>query len=161
MKNVLLSAAVISFLYSCNSNTPTSEPDDPAEVAKIMIPQSSCFASASGKDTILLKIEVFPNVVTGILKYQIEGKDRNDGTIEGKLEGNKIFADYTFSSEGKISVREVAFLINEGIATEGFGDMEEKNGKMVFKNKESIEFSKGLELDQIDCVENDDKFQIK
>lgn len=125
-----------------------------------MIPKSGCYASFSGKDTILLKTEVFPNVVTGILKYQVWEKDKNEGTIEGKLSGDTLFANYTFTSEGQTSVREVAFLFNDHQAIEGFGDMEEQNGKMVFTDKSRINFSKGTKLSPIDCVENDSLFRL-
>ena len=125
-----------------------------------MIPKSGCYASFSGKDTILLKIEVFPNVVTGILKYQVWEKDKNEGTIEGKLSGDTLFANYTFTSEGQTSVREVAFLLNNHQAIEGFGDMEEKNRKMIFTDKSQINFSKGAKLSPIDCAENDSLFRL-
>lgn len=126
-----------------------------------MIPKSGCYESISGKDTILLKIEKFPNVVTGVLKYNFYQKDKNAGTIEGKFEGDKLFALYTYKSEGNPSVREVAFLFKNNTVIEGFGELEEKNGILTFKNKESILFSKGIRFSIIDCVENENKFQLK
>lgn len=160
-KSLLLFSSIAALLISCGTSN-NSEPTaiDSGEVAKVMIPQSSCFASFSGKDTILLKLEVFPNVVTGVLKYQIWEKDKNEGTIDGKLEGNQVIAEYSFSSEGKTSIREVAFLIDGDTVTEGFGEMTENNGKMVFKNRASIDFTKGIRLTKIDCVENDSKFRL-
>ncbi len=160
MNNIFLGAAVMFFLISCTSNKPQSAQTNADEGAEIMIPESGCFALLTDKDTILLKIEVFPNVVTGVLKYQLSEKDKNEGTIEGRLEGNTVFADYTFYSEGVTSVREVAFLLNGDHVMEGFGDMEEHDGKMVFKDKARIDFSTGIRLTQIDCVENDEKFRM-
>lgn len=125
-----------------------------------MIPENSCFVSVIKQDTVWLKIEFFPNVVTGILKYNFWEKDDNAGTVEGKLMGNKIFADYTYTAEGKTTVREVAFLLDGNTVTEGFGDMKEENGKMIFKDKDKINFSGGLVFTGIDCVENDNKFRI-
>lgn len=160
MRNIFLSMSILVFFISCTSNNTKSEQKNTNEAAHIMIPKSGCYAFYSATDTILLKVEVFPNVVTGILKYQISEKDKNEGTIEGKLDGNKLFADYTFSSEGKLSVREVAFLLNEDDVTEGFGEVKDDNGKMVFINKADIDFSKGIKLTKIDCVENDIQFRI-
>ncbi len=168
MKHNLFLAAIILFLASCDNNKKQEsseqknkqEQKKDDEVAHIMIPESGCYAHYSSGDTILLKIEVFPNVVTGVLKYQLSGKDKNEGTIEGKLDGNKLFVDYTFASEGKTSVREVAFLLNGDEATEGFAEVESANGKMIFKNKADIDFSNGIKFTKIDCVENDEKFRI-
>lgn len=161
MKNILLIIGLGLLAFSCNSTKQANQRKTTTDSLKIMIPKSNCFNSVIGKDTIWLKLEVFPNVVTGILKYEFSEKDNNIGTIEGKLEGNKIFADYTFISEGKESVRSVAFLLNGDTVIEGFGEMIEVDGKLTFKNKDEIDFSKGIEFNPIDCVEYHDKFSIK
>jgi len=121
---------------------------------KIMIPASSCYSSATGKDSVHLKVEVFPNVVTGNLSYNFYEKDSNKGEFEGKLYGDTLLADYTFMSEGKQSIRQVIFLIKDGNAIEGYGNMEEKNGKMVFVNQKEISFGKGLVLKKVPCGEH-------
>lgn len=159
IQKFLFAVAITTLLFSCGSNKATSENKDTTESAQIMIPKSSCYALMSAEDTVLLKLEVFPNVVTGILKYHLSGKDKNEGTIEGRTDGNKIFADYTFSSEGITSVRQVAFLVSEGEVIEGFGEMKDQSGRMVFVNSSAIDFSGGLELKEVNCVENDSLFR--
>ncbi|WP_143019702.1 hypothetical protein [Niabella drilacis] len=119
----------------------------------VMIPAATCYTSQSGRDTFFLKTEVFPNVVTGTLSYHFYEKDKNQGTIEGRLSGDTLIADYTFVSEGKSSLREVAFLLGDSTATEGYGPMEEKNGKLAFKNRDSISFTGGR-LHKTSCIEN-------
>ncbi len=57
-------------------------------------------------------------------------------------------------SEGKESVRQVIFLIKDNIAVEGYGNMEENNGKMIFKNQKEIVFGKGLILKKVECGEH-------
>lgn len=160
MRKIILFTALSFMFFSCNKKETKQKENISTETQKIMIPKSNCFASLSDKDSIWLKIEVFPNVTTGILKYQIFEKDKNTGTLEGTFEGNKLFADYTFTSEGVESVREVAFIINDDTAIEGFGEMEEVNGKMVFKDKSNIDFSKGIKFSQINCVDNDIQFHV-
>ena len=54
-------------------------------------------------------------------------------------------------SEGTQSVRQVVFLIKGETAIEGYGDIEEKDGKMVFKNLSSVVFGKGVILKKEDC----------
>lgn len=167
--------AVLLFLASCNNATKNDQSNSPmanldstedaqdttGEMFHVMIPQSGCYSSYAGKDTFLLKTEVFPNVVTGILKYRFYEKDKSEGTIEGKFQGNKLIADYTFSSEGEISHRQVAFLFTDGQAIEGYGEVIEKDGKMVFKDTAAIDFSQGMKFNSIDCAENDQKFHLK
>ena len=104
-----------------------------------------------GKDTVMLTVEKFPNVVTGRLTYKIYQKDSNKGDFEGVMKGDTLIADYKFMSEGKESVRHIAFLIKDSVATEGYADMEEKEGKMVFKIISKLDFSKGMKLQQIAC----------
>ncbi len=156
---LIISLAAIS-AASCNNETKQStetttiaDTSKPVE-NKIMIPVSSCYSTTTGKDSVHLKVEVFPNVVTGNLFYQFHEKDRNKGELEGQLHGDTLIADYKFMSEGKESVRQVIFLIKDNIAVEGYGNMEEKNGKMIFKNQKEIVFGKGLILKKVECGEH-------
>lgn len=160
MKNLILAFAIGLFLFSCTSNNSKTASNHAEEHATIMIPETSCYAYVSNKDTFLLKLEVFPNVVTGVLKYNFFEKDKSQGTIDGKLVGDTIFADYTFTSEGTESIREVAFLLTGNNVTEGFGEMTEQNRKMIFKDPENINFTNGIQFNPVDCVENDIKFQL-
>jgi hypothetical protein len=154
---LFLSVAVVA-VAACNepqqSTTKNGLSDTSKAVEnKIMIPSSSCYSTTTGKDSVHLKVEVFPNVVTGNLSYQFYQKDSNKGEFEGRLHGDTLLADYTFMSEGKRSIRQVAFLIKDGIAVEGYGNMEEKNGKLIFKNQQEIVFGKGLKLEKVPCGE--------
>lgn len=154
---VLFVATIIT--ASCNNEpkkstevTTTADTSTPVE-NKIMIPSSTCYSSTNGKDTFKLKVEVFPNVVTGKLSYQFYEKDSNKGEFDGQLHGDTLLADYKFMSEGKLSVRQVIFLIKDNVATEGYGNMEAKEGKMVFKNVKDVTFGKGLTLNKVECGE--------
>ena len=153
---VLLSAF---FIVSCNNeskeegSTTTSATDTvkTEPEMKVQIPNMSCYTYVSGKDTIKLKLEKFPNVVTGTLAYLFFEKDKNKGTIDGVMRGDTLVADYTFMSEGKSSVRQVAFIIKDTIVTEGYGTQEEKDGKMAFKYLSAVDFSKGSKLQRVSC----------
>lgn len=146
-------------ILSCNNQqentteetTATSADTANTPAATIQIPDKLCYASMKGKDTVMLTVEKFPNVVTGRLAYKLYQKDSNKGDFEGVMNGDTLIADYKFMSEGKESVRQVAFLIKDSIATEGYADMEEKEGKMVFKTTVKLNFLKGMKLQQIAC----------
>ena len=151
--------AALLALIACNespSSGNTSNTDSVTVAADtgrmtIQIPKSTCYRYATASDTITLKVEKFPNVVTGLLNYTLKEKDRNHGEIDGVLHGDTLVADYSFMSEGTRSVRQVVFLIKDDVATEGYGAMSEKDGKMVFDNINSVDFSKGNRLNKVDC----------
>ncbi len=146
---------LLFFAFACNNvrkHTSTSHTDTAkVDEMSIMIPTQTCYISSIGKDTIVLKTERFPNVVTGILEYRFYEKDQSKGEFDGKMNGDTLIADYTFSSEGTKSVRQVAFLLQGELALEGFGEMEEKNGKMVFKDINKIKFDGTLKLYKTEC----------
>ena len=158
MKTFFIPAIVSAVFCACNNDSkqtsteistedsPKSEPE-----MKIQIPNMSCYAYVSGKDTIKLKLEKFPNVVTGMLAYLFNEKDKSRGTIDGVMRGDTLVADYTFMSEGKSSVRQVVFMVKDSIVTEGYGSQEEKNGKMIFKDLGKVDFISGSKLQRIQC----------
>lgn len=142
------------FAFACNNNESkqiSTADTIKTEEVKVMIPQQTCYIGSLGQDTVTLKIERFPNVVTGLLEYRFNEKDHNKGEFEGKLKGDTLVADYTFSSEGTKSVRQVIFLLQDDTAIEGYGEMEEKNGKLVFKNLNEIKFDGILKLYRTEC----------
>lgn len=151
---LVLAFTAITF-FSCNNEPKEVAPatkDSTATVEnKIMIPASSCYASTGSKDSIQLKLEVFEHVVTGNLLYKLYQKDSNKGNFEGKLSGDTLLADYTFMSEGVSSVRQVIFLIKDTVAIEGYGNMEQKNGKTVFTDLSTISFDKSIPLHKKAC----------
>ena len=158
MKNFLFIFFVTILLVGCN-NSPSnnkeqlSEPLDVSATDKNEdIAAPSCYLFATDRDTVYLKIN--PSVdgkVTGDLSYLFFERDGNVGHIEGEIKGDTLFAEYTFMSEGLSSVREVAFLIGENQVMEGYGDVEEQDGKMVFWHRDSLDFSNGLIMPKVPC----------
>ncbi len=110
-----------------------------------------CYVSMNSKDTVFLKLNIFADSVTGNLSYKLFEKDSNKGNFAGKLNGDTLIADYTFMSEGSESIRQVAFLIQNDIAAEGYGDVQEENENISFKNIHNIDFSKGIKLHKTEC----------
>ncbi|MEJ7822336.1 MAG: hypothetical protein WKF85_08445 [Chitinophagaceae bacterium] len=153
----LLLFFAITLSVSCNNNSDQEKTSsiaiDSAKTVenKIQIPVSTCYASISKKDTVRLKVEVFENGITGSLIYRLHQKDSNSGEFEGQMKGDTLVADYKFMSEGTQSVRQVIFLVKDSIAREGYGNMEEKNGKMVFKNVKEVVFGNGMILKREAC----------
>ena len=137
----------IIFIASCKSKP--GEADiikDTTPVVKANISLMQCYSRIQKRDTITLKLRTTDSLVDGNLDYKIYQKDQNKGEIKGIVKGDTILADYTFLSEGTTSVREVIFLKKGTNLVEGFGDVEEINGKMVFKKDGKLSFNDNMTL---------------
>lgn len=153
---------VLVAIASCNqaSEPKTIKQDSVAsEEVKIMVPEGGCYAYMKNGDSIWLKVEIFPNVATGVLTYQLSGKDKNVGTFDGRLQGDTLVADYTFRSEGKVTVRQIIFKLSAAQAREAYGKMRDYEGKMIYDDLSAINFTKGLALDSVSCIDHDHWFR--
>jgi hypothetical protein len=153
--SVLAITALLVLQTACNnpvdsSNTDSSSKDSTSPA--VTAPAPLCYAFVSATDTVQLKLLIQTDQsVSGELHYQLGGKDSNHGSIQGTMKGDTILADYKFMSEGTESTRQMVFLKTDSIVTEGYGPMEEVNGKMQFTKGSSQDFSKGLKLVLTDC----------
>ena len=66
--------------------------------------------------------------------------------------GDTLFADYTFSSEGQSSVREIVMIKKGNDLIEGFGNVEENDGKTKFTDRSKLKFKKGLVFKKVNCL---------
>lgn len=114
------------------------------------VPDTRCYAWRSGRDTVWLKVNFADTIATGELVYDFFEKDRNQGTIDGRLAGDTLLADYTFRSEGATSIRQVAFIISDTSALEGYGPVNEKNGRQFFRELKKLKFA-GIGLKREPC----------
>lgn len=113
---------------------------------------TECYSFTNDKDSITLKLILKDSFVTGNLNYNFFEKDRNTGSIEGRLTGDTIIAEYSFMSEGLQSAREVAFLRKGNNLLEGFGGVQDINGKTVFKDRATLVFDTVNVLTKADCL---------
>ena len=154
--NILYTMILYTLLFACGNKNETSavNQDKTEDIEnKIFVPVTTCYMGAMGKDTFQLTVAVKENEVTGNLAYLFHEKDRQKGTLDGYMAGDTLLANYTFNSEGQTSVRQVAFLLKDEKAIEGYGDVEEKDGAMVFKDVKSLQFGQGLNLTKVPCVQ--------
>jgi hypothetical protein len=112
---------------------------------------AGCYGYTKGRDTVMMSMQIRGKEVSGDLTYKLFEKDHNVGSIAGELIGDTVLVDYTFNSEGSKSVRQVAFLKRGDQLTEGYGDVEEQNGKMVFKDRSKLKFSSMIVLNKDSC----------
>lgn len=113
---------------------------------------SDCYVYKTERDSAFLRIDILDNdMAAGALSYVLFEKDRNLGAFVGTMQGDKIFAHYTFSSEGTQSIREVAFLKKGEGWIEGFGEIKDSAGIMIFKDRSKVDFEKGLYFKPAEC----------
>lgn len=113
---------------------------------------SHCYIYKTKKDSALLRVDILEDdMLVGKLSYAFFEKDRNDGQLTGVMQGDKIFAHYTFNSEGTKSTREVAFLKKGEGWVEGFGEVKDSAGILIFKDRSKLDFEKGLYFEPVEC----------
>jgi hypothetical protein len=111
-----------------------------------------CYQMILKRDTATLELDLKDSTVTGTLQYRWFEKDRNEGTLRGILREDAIHADYSFQSEGGTTVREVVFRIGEdGSLQEGFGDLVPRQGKLVFADKQALQYQVSHPFLSIPC----------
>lgn len=160
-KYLLIFTAIATILVSsCKNETKkeefevTSPEESDIMESDVNSPEIACYRYISKKDTVLLQMEKMNDEVAGTLSYNYFEKDKNDGTFEGKMMGDTLLGNYTFKSEGAVSVREVLFLKKGNMLVEGFGEVEEINGKIKFKNNTKFTYNDAMPLEAINCDEN-------
>lgn len=150
--NYLL-ATVIILLAACQNQT--TELNNNNEIALdtnvVNVSDVQCYAYIKNRDTANLNFTTTNGIIVGELAYKLYEKDSNKGMVEGEMKGDTLLLDYTFNSEGKESERQVIFIKKGNQLFEGFGDMEEKNGKFVFKDVPNLKFKGGIIFNKIDC----------
>lgn len=145
----LAAIAGVLLLAACNSN-PTQNTALDTKKSEEDSTFNICYSSVVKKDTVLLNAHMSGDSVMGSLGYKLYEKDQNNGSLLGKMYGDTLRGMYTFMSEGQESVREVIFIKQDSLLIEGYGPLEEKNGKTVFKNPQEVKF-KGIVLAKAPC----------
>jgi hypothetical protein len=111
----------------------------------------TCYQYIKNNDTIILRTVKVSNFITGMLEYNLFGKDKNQGTILGQMKGDLLVADYTFISKGIQFVRQVVFKKMGNSFVEGYGGIDNINGKDYFKNIDSLKFKESMVLTAFGC----------
>lgn len=144
---------LIALFNACTSNgtNQTTSNSKALDTDIVAGTQQYCYSYIKDRDTAKITLMSSGPITTGELSYNLFEKDKNNGIFEGELHGDTLIAEYTFNSEGKESIRQVAFLKKGDQLLEGFGDVEEKNGKTMFKNTTNLKFGEALVFSKVDC----------
>ena len=143
----ILCFILICVLSSCNDRKQPEVVHRPSKVAEERV----CYQYADEKDIILITLIKNNDSFTGTLSYNWFEKDDNFGNLKGHFRDSLLIADYFFRSEGVFSVRQVVFKQKGASLVEGFGEVIQGRGKIMFKNVDLLDFSHSLVLHKITC----------
>ncbi len=147
------------FINSCENKSSQQEKADTVvatdsaitpESRKLTI-ENGCYGNNTKGNISQFTLVNKGNDITGNLEFAYVGKDENTGTFTGKVYGDKLIGDYTFSSEGVQSVREIAFKITDAGLVEGFGESMTGGNRMVFKDTSALVFDPTTMLVKGNC----------
>ena len=150
MKAIII-ISLLSLMASCNSPEKETEKSSSEQPDAKDTTITNCYRYANKKDTVSLQLSKVGKSVTGTLVYDFNEKDKNTGNIKGFIKNNLLVAEYMFISEGMLSTRQIAFKLEGNSLIEGYGDSYTKNGKVYFKNVDSLSFSNSVKLTEIKC----------
>lgn len=156
MNRVFLLAAI--FLAACNNNQQSGSPAgttdtlaaEGVEVADSTL--SGCYSMTTEKDTASFQLQVKDGHASGTLSYNLQEKDRNDGSFEGEIQGGILRGWYLFRSEGLMSVREIAWKINGTALWSARGEVEQRNDSAFFKAPGELQFDSSRAFVKVPCV---------
>lgn len=146
---LFLSTMVLSFIVNCKNNA-SEGPAKTTPPDAVKTSSTNCYLAVLTQDSIWMKLTINGLQVEGELNYLFYEKDKSRGRMTGSLQGDTLFARYTFMAEGTESGREVAFLKKGNNWVEGYGEMDMETGTR-FKNKQSLDFNSKTILKPVPC----------
>lgn len=155
MKKIFYLAILSISLFSCaqgedKNNQETADLSD----ALIDAPSStdtSCYVYKQDGTDINFRFYSSGDDIKGKLYYAIAEKDKNDGDFEGRFMGDTLLGIYTFNSEGKRSVRQIAFVKKDNTLIEGIGSIQEFGDTVRFKNVHDLQYISSTLLQKVNC----------
>jgi hypothetical protein len=154
MKKILVTAFIALSMLNCKNKEQKTETTNtnPQEVIakKTTALNLGCYVFDDGKNIVSLEITENGEEIKGNLTYALSEKDKNSGKFTGKFKEGILIADYTFQSEEKESIRQVAFKAEGDKLIEGYGEI--NNEDTAFKDISNIEFTSTMPLTKTECT---------
>lgn len=154
MKKILILFLATVLVVSCKKKESKNDVTKETKEVIIKTPTTSlevgCYEYNKDGNQILFKITEINDTVEGTISYALAEKDANTGTFSGTLTDDTLIGSYTFTSEGIVSTREIAFRVKDDQLIEGFGEL---NGTgNAFKNKNNISYTSTMPLTKTACT---------
>lgn len=155
MKKAGLFVSLLILSVACNqqdapsagtSSDTTSAPGKPDA-----LPAKDCYAWTAGKDSIYFSLDGGTGIRNGRLVYAWAEKDRNEGVWKGTIDENILAGWYTFNSEGRQSVRQVAWKVVGNTLWPAFGPVKQQQDTFYFTDPVHLQFDSTQAWQQVAC----------
>lgn len=141
---------------SCNSQNGSGSENHRQVFQQASTPtagEKQCYNLMEAGDTIVISLNWQDSgKFTGSMRYQLREKDRNIGTLKGRLRDSVLLADYQFNSEGMNSRREVAFKMISDYLVEGFGDVTPDSSGFRFTEPLTLRYDLNRKIHRVNCL---------
>ncbi len=162
MKQIILSLLCVALLGACkDAPKPPAAPAAPTVAAaptatpapSATAPATSatsCYVMRFKKDITAVELTMTGDDVTGFYAWEPDQKDGGHGTLKGKKTGDQITAIFNYMIEGSIQSEEVMFKIAGDKLLKAGGELTEKKGVLVIKDKTKIKWDESFST--TDCT---------
>ena len=151
MKKALFMVLAVTILFACRQKTVVLAGDTDPEEEMLSTTKQNCYQYIKGRDTASLNLTVTGKNASGDLAYSWFQKDKNTGTIDGRLHGDTIIANYKFMSEGKESIRQVVFLNQGDKLVEGVGEIKLEGNNTMYQDLSMLNFDGTIVMRKVPC----------
>jgi hypothetical protein len=147
--------------YSCKTNpsekskeSTSGKPNAENNTQKSTAAQKiDCYSFFGTKDTVYLQLTDTYGTLAGFLVYKHQGKPNVVGSLQGKMKGNLLFADYTFKTQkGETAVRQIVFKKEGDAFFEGYGRVNFSPGKVAYEDVNALEYNPVMAIKKIPCT---------
>lgn len=139
MKNILFGLLVATAFFTACQNEPKTAA--PAAEVQTSVPASDptqCYENRLGEDLTAIQLTLNGSDASGYMAWEPHEKDGARGSFKGTKTGDIITATFNYMIEGSIQAEEVMFKLADGKLLKGNGEMEDKNGVIVIKDKANV-----------------------
>lgn len=148
MKKMTIALAMSLLFFACENSKPketttVAEPPKPVVVAPTPTIKADtiCFVQKFKKDISEIQLIMAGDDVTGEYHWHPYQKDGGHGTLKGTKKDNMITADWSYTIEGSNQIEEVMFKMEGDKLMKAEGELDDKTGRLVIKDKSKVKFS--------------------
>lgn len=157
MPRLFIALLLLGAIFACQPKSKSSQEVENSTSTEFQVEDgTTCYLFSEGQDSTFLTLTIAGNTVTGRMEWVPWEKDGARGDLTGKLEGNKVTADWNYTIEGSEQAEEKVFIIEKDAVGEMTGELTEvAGGKLVLKDPADAKI--GSYLTKVPCRMRNDQ----
>jgi hypothetical protein len=141
MKNFLFGLLVAAaFFTACQNEPKTAAPAAEVQTSVPAPDPTQCYENRLGQDLTAIELTLNGSDASGYMAWEPSEKDGARGSFKGTKTGDIITATFNYMIEGSVQAEEVLFKLADGKLLKGNGEMEDKAGVLVIKDKANVKW---------------------